>query len=202
MLRLTGLRLTGRTFRALSLCGVGAAAILTAMPAVAQERTDTGSDVIIITAQKRAEDIIDVGATVNALGAQSIQERGIEQVSDFISQLANVDVKENSPGVLPVITIRGIGLNDFSATNNPAAGVYVDEVYLSSLALLNADFFDVERIEALRGPQGTLYGRNSTAGAVNVISVRPNLSEFGGRLEAGYGSYATGDLEAMVNMRR
>ena len=155
---------------------------------------------IIITAQKRAEDIIDVGATVNALGAQSIQERGIEQVSDFISQLANVDVKENSPGVLPVITIRGIGLNDFSATNNPAAGVYVDEVYLSSLALLNADFFDVERIEALRGPQGTLYGRNSTAGAVNVISARPNLSEFAGRLEAGYGSYATGDLEAMVNM--
>lgn len=200
MLRLTGLRLTGRTFRALSLCGVGAAAILSAMPALAQERTDTGSDVIIITAQKRAEDIIDVGATVNALGAQSIQERGIEQVSDFISQLANVDVKENSPGVLPVITIRGIGLNDFSATNNPAAGVYVDEVYLSSLALLNADFFDVERIEALRGPQGTLYGRNSTAGAVNVISARPNLSEFGGRLEAGYGSYATGDLEAVVNM--
>ncbi len=200
MLRLTGLRLTGRTFRALSLCGVGAAAILSAMPALAQERTDTGSDVIIITAQKRAEDIIDVGATVNALGAQSIQERGIEQVSDFISQLANVDVKENSPGVLPVITIRGIGLNDFSATNNPAAGVYVDEVYLSSRALVNADFFDVERIEALRGPQGTLYGRNSTAGAVNVISARPNLSEFGGRLEAGYGSYATGDLEAVVNM--
>lgn len=173
MRRVTGLRLTGRTFRALSLCGVGAAAILTATPALAQETS--GSDVIIITAQKRAEDIIDVGATVNALGAQSIQERGIEQVSDFISQLANVDVKENSPGVLPVITIRGIGLNDFSATNNPAAGVYVDEVYLSSLALLNADFFDVERIEALRGPQGTLYGRNSTAGAVNVISARPTF---------------------------
>lgn len=192
--------LTGRTFRALSLCGASAAAILSAAPAVAQERSDNRSDVIIITAQKRAEDIIDVGATVNALGAKSIQERGIEQVSDFISQLANVDVKENSPGVLPVITIRGIGLNDFSATNNPAAGVYVDEVYLSSLALLNADFFDVERIEALRGPQGTLYGRNSTAGAVNIISARPSLSSFEGRVEAGYGNYSAGDVEAMINL--
>lgn len=193
--------LTGRTFPTLSLCGVGVAALLAAAPALAQTQPDTaGSDVIIITAQKRAEDIIDVGATVNAFSAQTIQDRGIEQVSDFVSQLANVDIKENSPGILPVITIRGIGLNDFSATNNPAAGVYVDEVYLSSLALLNADFFDVERIEALRGPQGTLYGRNSTAGAINIISARPSLAGFAGRVEAGYGNYSTADVEGMVNV--
>lgn len=193
--------LTGRTFRAMSLCGAGAAALLTAAPALAQTEPDAGgSDVVIITAQKRAEDIVDVGATVNALSAQSIQDRGIAQVSDFVSQLANVDVKENSPGTLPVITIRGIGLNDFSATNNPAAGVYVDEVYLSSLALLNTDFFDVERMEALRGPQGTLYGRNSTAGAINIISARPSLDGFAGRLEAGYGNYSTADVEGMVNL--
>ncbi|MFT3725568.1 MAG: TonB-dependent receptor [Hyphomonadaceae bacterium] len=193
--------LTGRTFRALSLCGVGAAALLTAAPALAQAEPDTpGPDIVIITAQKKSEDIIDVGATVNALAAQSIQDRGIEQVSDFISQLANVDIKENSPGILPVITIRGIGLNDFSATNNPAAGVYVDEVYQSSLALLNADFFDVERIEALRGPQGTLYGRNSTAGAINIITARPSLDGFAGRAEAGYGNYSTADVEGMVNL--
>lgn len=192
---------TGRTFRALSLCGVSAFGMLAAAPAMAQEPPPAaGSDVIIITAQKRAEDIIDVGATVNALGARAIEDRRIEQVSDFVSQLANVDVKENSPGVLPVITIRGIGLNDFSATNNPAAGVYVDEVYLSSLALLNADFFDLERIEALRGPQGTLYGRNSTAGAINIISAKPSLSGVAGRLAAGYGNYSAGDVEGMVNL--
>lgn len=193
-------RLTGRTFRALSLCSASAAALLSAAPAMAQAQPDADSDVIIITAQKRAEDIIDVGATVNALGAESIEERRIEQVSDFISQLANVNVKENSPGILPVISIRGIGLNDFSATNNPAAGVYVDEVYLSSLALLNADFFDLERIEALRGPQGTLYGRNSTAGAVNIISARPSLNGFEGRAAVGYGNYSAADIEAMVNL--
>lgn len=193
--------LTGRTFRTLSLCGVGAAALLTAAPALAQTQPEAdGPDIVIITAQKRAEDIIDVGATVNALSARSIEDRGIEQVSDFVSQLANVDIKENSPGILPVITIRGVGLNDFSATNNPAAGVYVDEVYLSSLALLNADFFDLERIEALRGPQGTLYGRNSTAGAINIISARPDLDAFAGRAAAGYGNYSSADVEGMVNL--
>ncbi len=193
--------LTGRTFRALSLCGVGLTALLTASPALAQDQEPaTRGDVVIITAQKRAEDIIDVGATVNAMGSETLEERRIGQVSDFIAELANVDVKENSPGVLPVITIRGIGLNDFSATNNPAAGVYVDEVYLSSLALLNADFFDLERVEALRGPQGTLYGRNSTAGAINIISARPDLSGFSGRVAAGYGNYSTADIEGMVNV--
>ena len=193
--------MTGTTFRAVSLCGVGIAAMLTASPALAQDKEPaTRSDVIIITAQKRAEDIVDVGATVNAMGSEALEARRIGQVSDFVSELANVDVKENSPGVLPVITIRGIGLNDFSATNNPAAGVYVDEVYLSSLALLNADFFDLERVEALRGPQGTLYGRNSTAGAINIISARPSLSGFSGRVAAGYGNYSAADLEGMVNM--
>lgn len=193
--------LSARAFRAFSLGTVGVAALLSASPALAQDQTSGArSDVIIITAQKRAEDIIDVGATVNAISSETIQERRIEQVSDFVSQLANVDVKENSPGVLPVITIRGIGLNDFSATNNPAAGVYVDEVYLSSLALLNADFFDLERIEALRGPQGTLYGRNSTAGAINIISARPSLDGFSGRAAVGYGNYATADAEGMVNI--
>jgi iron complex outermembrane receptor protein len=194
--------LTGRTFRAFSLGGVGAAALLTATPALAQtqQADERETDVVIITAQKRAEDIIDVGATVSAMSAQSIEERGIAQVADFVNQLANVDVKENSPGTLPVITIRGIGLNDFSATNNPAAGVYIDEVYLSSLALLSTDFFDVERMEALRGPQGTLYGRNSTAGAINIISARPSLAGFAGRAEAGIGNYSTADVEGMVNL--
>jgi iron complex outermembrane receptor protein len=185
--------------RALSFCTASAATLFAAAPALAQDAADD-TDAIIVTAQRRAEDIIDVAASINALGADAIRERRIEQVSDFVAQMANVDVKENSPGILPVITIRGVGLNDFSATNNPSAGVYVDEVYLSSLALLNADFFDLERVEALRGPQGTLYGRNSTAGAINIISARPNLSGFSGRLAAGYGNYETANLEGMINV--
>jgi iron complex outermembrane receptor protein len=109
-------------------------------------------------------------------------------------------VKENVPGLLPVVTIRGIGLNDFSATNNPSAGVYVDEVPLSSLALMNFNFFDVDRLEVLKGPQGTLYGRNSTAGALNIFSARPDFSGFSGRVAASLGNYQAKDFEAALNI--
>ncbi len=185
-----------------SFLGVSALA-LAATPGIsaAQAPADSsGSDEVVVTAQRRAQDVMEVGATIDALGTTAIQERRLEQVSDFIAQLANVDVKENSPGILPVITIRGVGLNDFSATNNPSAGVYVDEVYLSSLALLNADLFDLERMEALKGPQGTLYGRNSTAGAINIISARPKLGGFAGRAALGYGEFETFDAEGFVNL--
>lgn len=182
-----------RPFALALLTGVSAFAL----PALSGARAAV--DEIVVTAQKREQDILEVGATVTALGAVELRERRIEQVSEFVSQLVNVDIKENSPGILPVITIRGVGLNDFSATNNPAAGVYVDEVYLSSLALLNADLFDIERMEALKGPQGTLYGRNSTAGAINIISARPTLEGHSGRAALGYGNFETFDAEAMLN---
>jgi iron complex outermembrane recepter protein len=189
----------GGAFRIISYCGVSIGALLASAPALAQQAAEEASDVIIVTAQRRSEDILKVGATIDAIGSDAIEERRLEQVSDFVAQLANVDVKDNSPGVLPVISIRGVGLNDFSPTNSPAAGVYVDEVALSSLALLNTDFFDLERVEALRGPQGTLYGRNSTAGAINVISARPSFNGFSARAAAGYGNYQAADVEGMVN---
>ena len=68
--------------------------------------------------------------------------------------------------------------DDLNAANNPSTGVYIDEVSLSSLALLSSDFFDLERIEVLKGPQGTMYGRNSTAGALNVVTAKPDLEAF------------------------
>ena len=196
-----------RAFRSLALCGASIGVLMFNAPAFAQEAASADSasetervfEAVVVTAQKKSQDIIDVGATIDAIGAEDISERRIETITDFVTQLPNVDVKDNSPGILPVITIRGIGLNDFSATNNPAAGVYVDEVYLSSLALLNADFFDLERLEALKGPQGTLYGRNSTAGALNIISARPSLEASSGRVAAGYGNYQTADLEGVLN---
>ncbi|TNE65415.1 MAG: TonB-dependent receptor [Alphaproteobacteria bacterium] len=192
---------SGLIGRALFFCGAGAAVGHWPVQAAdTSDASDTVLEEIVVTANKRSQSILDVGATVNAVSASDIRERRIEQITDLVGQLANVDVKDNSPGILPVVTIRGVGLNDFSATNNPSAGVYVDEVYLSSLALLNTDFFDLERLEVLRGPQGTLYGRNSTAGAINVISARPNTDAFSGHVAAGYGNYDTLDIEAVANV--
>lgn len=155
---------------------------------------------VVVTAQKRAQSTMDVGLNVTAIGAERLREYRLEQMSELAGLAGNVSIKENAPGILPVVTIRGVGLNDFSATNNPSAGVYVDEVALSSLALLNVDLFDLERIEVLKGPQGTLYGRNSTAGAINIVTARPELDVFDARLAASFGNYRLADLDGFVNV--
>ncbi len=157
-------------------------------------------DEITITAQKREQSIYDVGGTLAVAGAGTLQERRVEQVKDLTNLTPNIDVKEQVPGAMPVITIRGVGLDDFSSANNPSAGVYIDEVYLASLAQMNFDFFDLERVELLKGPQGTLYGRNSTAGALNILTARPSFGGFEARVAAGVGNYESYEAEGMVNI--
>lgn len=181
--------------------GAGIAALLLAGAAESAEApAPVELEAITVTAQKRAQDTLDVGLNVAVVSGAELQARRVTQVSDLSTFTPNVDIKENMPGILPVVTIRGVGLNDFSATNNPSAGVYVDEVYLSSLALMNFDLFDLERMEALKGPQGTLYGRNSTAGAINILTARPTFGGMEGRIAGSYGNYKAGDLDGAVNM--
>ena len=193
--------MTQQSGRARLVAGVGAAALMMAGAGLARAAEPvTELEAITITAQKRAQDTLDVGLNVAVISGADLAARRVTQVSDLSAFTPNVDIKENMPGILPVVTIRGVGLNDFSATNNPSAGVYVDEVYLSSLALMNFDLFDLERMEALKGPQGTLYGRNSTAGAINILTARPTFGGVEGRVAGGYGDYKTGELEGMVNV--
>lgn len=178
----------------------GIAVLALGAGAAQAQEADVEVEGVTVTAQRRAQDTLDVGLAVTAVGADQLQSRRVEQVTDIAAFAPNIDIKENMPGILPVITIRGVGLNDFSATNNPSAGVYVDEVYLSSLALMNFDLFDLERMEALKGPQGTLYGRNSTAGALNIITAKPSFGGFEARIGGSYGDYQAADLEGMVNL--
>lgn len=177
---------------------LGAALLLAALPAAAQEATLM--EEITVTAQKRAQDVLDVGGTLDVVGANELNERRVEQVRDLTSVVSSLDIKEQVAGAMPIITIRGVGLDDFSSTNNPSAGVYVDEVYLASLAQMSFDLFDLERVEVLKGPQGTLYGRNSTAGALNIVTAKPSMAGFSARAAAGAGAYDSYDLEGMVNV--
>ena len=188
---------------------IGPALMAVTTPAMAQttpsavdappaDAIDSGD--IIVTAQKRAQNTLDVGINISVVGQEQIRQRRIEAVTDLVAFTPNVSIKETAPGLVPVITIRGVGLDDFSATNNPSAGVYVDEVFLSSLALLNFDFFDLERMEVLKGPQGTLYGRNSTAGALNINSAKPSFAGSTGRIAGSVGNYQSRDAEAMINI--
>ena len=175
--------------------------------ALAQERpapaaapaSGAGDEVdIVVTAQRRAQLLTDVGLSITALPERLIEESRISQIENIAAAVPNVDIKEQVPGAIPVVSIRGIGLDDFSATNSPSAGVYVDEVPLASTALMSSEIYDLARIEVLKGPQGTLYGRNSTAGALNIISAPPE-SIFSARVTAGYGNYQAFEAEGYVN---
>lgn len=156
-------------------------------------------DDIVVTAQRREERTLDIGLNVSTLGAEGLRENRVAQITDLAGQIGNIDIKEQVPGAMPVVTIRGVGLDDFSATNSASAGIYVDEVYLASTAMMNTELFDIARVEVLKGPEGTLYGRNSTAGAINIITQAPT-DVFEGALMAGYGDYETAEAEAMLNV--
>jgi iron complex outermembrane recepter protein len=156
-------------------------------------------DDVVVTAQKREQRLVEVPINVSTLDRGDIQKVRLEQVRDVMGYIPNMDIKEQVPGAIPVVTIRGVGLDDFSSTNSPSAGIYVDQITLSSLALMSFDLFDMERLEVLKGPQGTLYGRNSNAGAINLITAAPTTNREA-YMRAGYGSYKAQDLEGMYNM--
>jgi iron complex outermembrane receptor protein len=194
--------LNTRTIQVRAALLAAAATVLATAPANAQQAAadEAPEGEIIVTAQKRAQSSLDVGITLSVAGEEVLAAKRVEAVTDLVSFTPNVSVKDNVPGLVPVITIRGVGLNDFSATNNPSAGVYVDEVSLSSLALMNFDFFDLARLEVLKGPQGTLYGRTATAGALNIVTARPSLAGVEGRIGGSWGNYQAKDIEGMINL--
>lgn len=187
-----------------TLLALAVACVIQLPPSVALAEGDAASgrtlEEVIITAQKREQDILDVGITVAVANEQEIRQRRIVDVTDITLFTPNAAVKEFFPGLMPIITIRGVGLNDFNAANNPATGVYIDEVSMSSLALLSSDFYDLQRMEVLKGPQGTLYGRNSIAGALNITTAKPHFDGTSGRLQGTVGDYELAELEGAVNL--
>jgi iron complex outermembrane receptor protein len=153
------------------------------------DATDPTDAVIIVTARKRDERISDVSATITSVTGDQLRRQGVNSVQDLSSVAAGVVLREDVAGrASPSIVIRGIGYDDFRSNGNPAAAVSADQVYLGSNALIGGAFFDVDRLEILKGPQGTLYGRNTTAGAVNVISRQPG-NAFSADAHLEYGSH-------------
>jgi iron complex outermembrane receptor protein len=186
-------------FRAL-LFACSSLAGLTAVPASAQENPGSTIETVTVTAEKRQENILDVGINVTALSADELRESRIVSATDLATQVPNVDVKTNVPGAQQIITVRGVGLDDFSSTNNSSVGVYIDDIFLASFAEMDFGMYDMGSVEVLKGPQGTLYGRNSTAGAINLISAKPTLDGLDGFVTAGYGNYDTFTATAAVNV--
>ena len=145
---------------------------------------------IVVTANRRSESLSKVPVSVAAVSSDQLQSRGIVNASDLSGSLPNVRVNSPFGNTQPNFTVRGIGLaNEFNAHAQSPVGVYFDDIYHGFRASQGAALFDLERVEVLKGPQGTLYGRNTTGGAINLITRKPDLSGANGYLTAGYGNY-------------
>ncbi len=154
---------------------------------------------IVVTAQKKAQSLMDVGITMSIVNEEAIKDARIEKTTDIVQFTSNTSVKEQIPGLMPIVTIRGVGLNDYNAANSPTAGVYIDEVPLSSLALMSSEYIDLASIEVLKGPQGTLYGRNATAGALSFRSASPSFDSLYSSVNFGVANYDTREIEGVIN---
>ncbi|WP_163933057.1 TonB-dependent receptor [Paraferrimonas sp. SM1919] len=160
----------------------------------AQQEKQKGLEVIEVTAQKRVQRLQDVGMSVDALSQDQLKDFGVNSASDIVNTMTNVELNSAGGNGNQIITIRGIGLNDFGLNNTPTAAVHVDEAYLGSNAMTSFAVFDLERAEVMKGPQGTLFGRNSTAGVINFITNKPT-EDFEGYLTGTVGNYNTYNAE-------
>jgi iron complex outermembrane receptor protein len=143
---------------------------------------------VIVTATKRAESLQDIAVTVTAFGENTIQEANIRDASDVAVLTPSLNINANISPFSTRVTIRGIGTAG-STFLEPSVGTFVDGVYLNRTGLGVSDLVDIERIEVLQGPQGTLYGKNTNAGAISITTKAPNIEETEGHLEVSVGNY-------------
>jgi iron complex outermembrane receptor protein len=150
---------------------------------------------VIVTATKRAESLQDVAMTVSAFNEQTIRDANITNADDLAILAPTLTITTNTQPNTAAFRIRGIGTSQTDIALEPSVGIFVDDVYLNRSGLGMSDLTDIERIEILNGPQGTLYGKNTNAGAISIITKAPNLEEYEGYVEATLGDY---DLQKYV----
>ena len=184
---------TARTFLAASVSLLALSAL--AQPAFAQS-ADEGAllEELVITAEKREQSLQDVPVAVSAFTSESRDVRGITGIQDFVNFTPGMNYSGTDR-----VSLRGAGRNTFYIGNDPGVASYSDGFYSASSSELFKTPLFIERTEILRGPQGTLYGRNAIGGAINQVSKRP-AKEFGGEIRASYGNYDRTRLEAVVSL--
>lgn len=176
-----------------NLAGTSLLALCVAQPALAQ----TSFEEIVVTAQRREQSLQDVSISITAFSGENMRELRVDRPQEVSVMTPGMFATGSRGDANPIFTIRGIGLNDFLSNNNPTVGIYVDEVVQPFTPLLGFQMFDLERIEVLKGPQGTLYGRNTTGGAINFISRRPT-EEVEGYASATYARFDRLELEGAI----
>lgn len=181
------------------LCTVSTPALV--MPAQAQSTDEPDAyvgTVIVVTAQRQAQRLQDVPIAVSAFSAENLESQQIDNSQDLQLSLPNVTFTKTN-FTSSSFTIRGIGDLCVGVSCDSATGIHLNDMPLLSPRLFETEYFDLERIEVLRGPQGTLFGRNATSGVVNVITAKPDLSGFSASGELEYGNFDSIRVKGMVN---
>jgi iron complex outermembrane receptor protein len=168
-----------------------------ALPAAEALAAAEGGDAleeIIVTAQKREQNLQDVGISVAAFSGDEIKNLAIANTTEITQQIPSLQMNAWSP-VLTVFNLRGVSQNSFTDNLEAPVAVYIDEAYVSSMNAISGQMFDMKRVEVLRGPQGTLFGRNATGGVVQFLTHGADESEANGYVDAGYASYDRRSIE-------
>ncbi len=152
-----------------------------------QPRAEDTDGVIIVTATRRAQDVQDIPVAVTAVSPVQLERQGVVNVTQIsqVSASFSTSNAQNTAGT-NVLRIRGVGTTSNNIGFESAVGIFIDGAYQSRPGVALSEFVDIERVEVLRGPQGTLFGRNTSAGALNITTKRPDLDEFGGFANATY----------------
>lgn len=200
-----------RAQRMATLGAVGLAAMAWSMPTLAQEAGQDAAPqasegdpeflgAIVVTARRRSETLQNTPVAITAIQPAQLDAKGTMDIGDLQGTAPNLLITQQPTGASAAnISIRGIAFADVEKSFDPAVGIYVDDVYIGTSTGQYLDFFDIDSIEVLRGPQGTLFGRNTIAGVINIRRSKPTM-EFGGKLEASVGSYGTIGLRGVLNV--
>ena len=190
----------------LRLCAISGFAALSALISVAANAQAPGPSAqlaeVVVTAEYREEKLQNTPIAISAFTSEAIEQQGANKLSDILSSAPSVQLRSQSAAFGESVTayIRGFGQADFDPAFEPGVGLYIDDVYYPRLTGANFDLLDVERVEVLRGPQGTLYGRNSEGGAVRFVTRKPT-GDGGGYVTGTYGSRDRINLRASSDFR-
>ena len=153
---------------------------------------------VLVTAQKRVQSAQEVPVSMTLFSGENVREQRLISAADIQYQTPGLIVSYSSTNAIPNFVLRGVGLNDFTAIQSSPVAIHVDDVFYGNSTLLNFLLFDIDRVEVLKGPQGTLYGRNTTGGSINFFSAPPSR-EFEAGIDLGYGNYDAYSFEGYLS---
>jgi iron complex outermembrane recepter protein len=183
-----------------SLAAISAPAMAQQAPAgeASEPAPEQARNEIVVTADRREQNLQDFAGTAAAFQGEDLRRRGIQDITDMNDVVPGLTVANNGGNI--EVWIRGVGSSNNTELGDPAAAFHFDGVYVPRPSGIGSAFFDIERVEVNFGPQGTLRGRNATAGSVNAISFKPGLGVWDAALEATYGNYDHKEVQGMINV--